>query len=141
MEQPLGTEYSPPDEEKQKDSSSAGTAILFGVGLVVAFAVGLVAGFVVRPMAIKDVPVQVVVTVVPPVQEVAQAPTPTDPSAEVAPPLADEPTDETPPTSEPTKDPNATPTPTIMEYVLSDARHIQGREDAPVTVVEFSDFK
>ena len=142
MEEQLETEYSPPEEEKQKSSFSTDTALLFGVGLVVAFAIGLVFGFVLRPMAIKDVPVQVVVTVVPPpVQEVAQAPTPTPPPTEVSSQATEEPTDEIPPLAEPTEDPNATPTPTIMEFVLSDARHFQGSEDAPVTVVEFSDFK
>jgi hypothetical protein len=33
------------------------------------------------------------------------------------------------------------PTPTIMDFVLSDARHFQGNDGSPVTVVEFSDFK
>ena len=33
------------------------------------------------------------------------------------------------------------PTPTIMDFVLSDARHFQGSVDAPVTLIEFSDFK
>lgn len=33
------------------------------------------------------------------------------------------------------------PTPTIMDFVLSDARHFQGNPNAPVTLVEFSDFK
>lgn len=32
-------------------------------------------------------------------------------------------------------------TPTIMDFVLSDARHFQGSADAPITMVEFSDFK
>lgn len=143
MEQQLEPEHSPPETEMQKGSSSAGIVVLFGAGLAVAFAVGLVAGFVMRPMVIKDVPVQVNVTVVPPpVQEVAEAPAPTDsPTEEPASPATDEPTDEAPTAPEPTDDPNATATPTIMEFVLADARHIQGSEDAPVTVVEFSDFK
>jgi protein-disulfide isomerase len=33
------------------------------------------------------------------------------------------------------------PTPTIMDFVLSDARHFQGQADAPITLIEFSDFK
>lgn len=33
------------------------------------------------------------------------------------------------------------PTPTIMDFVLSDARHFQGSPNAPVTLIEFSDFK
>jgi len=32
-------------------------------------------------------------------------------------------------------------TPTIMDFLLADAKHIQGPADAPVTVIEFSDFK
>jgi protein-disulfide isomerase len=35
----------------------------------------------------------------------------------------------------------ATPTPSIMEFLLSDARHFQGDSDAPLTLIEFSDFK
>lgn len=33
------------------------------------------------------------------------------------------------------------PTPTIMDFVLADARHFQGSSSAPITMVEFSDFK
>ena len=141
MEQPLETEdvsQETEETENQKTSASMSVAILVGVGLAIAFAVGLVAGFIMRPMVVKDIPVQVVVTVVPPpVSEVAQVPTPTASPAEAVLP----PTGETPPTTEPTMDPNATATPTIMEFVLSDARHFQGSDGAPVTVVEFSDFK
>jgi protein-disulfide isomerase len=46
---------------------------------------------------------------------------------------------------EPAQDDAAAPdnqaTPTIMEFVMSDARHVEGEADAPVTIVEFSDFK
>jgi protein-disulfide isomerase len=49
------------------------------------------------------------------------------------------------PASEPEIQANAPvpsePTPTIMDFVLSDARHFQGNANAPVTMVEFSDFK
>lgn len=43
--------------------------------------------------------------------------------------------------SEASGDTNSAPTPTIMDFVLSDARHFQGSPDAPITLVEFSDFK
>ncbi|MBN1218345.1 MAG: hypothetical protein JXM69_05415 [Anaerolineae bacterium] len=36
---------------------------------------------------------------------------------------------------------DSSPTPTIMEFLLSDARHFQGQANAPVTIIEFSDFK
>jgi hypothetical protein len=40
-----------------------------------------------------------------------------------------------------TPPPSGQPTPTIMDLVLADARHVQGAVDAPVVIVEFSDFK
>ena len=33
------------------------------------------------------------------------------------------------------------PTVSVMDIVLEDARHIKGNADAPVTIVEYSDFK
>ena len=33
------------------------------------------------------------------------------------------------------------PTVSVMDVVLENARHIKGNADAPVTIVEFSDFK
>lgn len=44
------------------------------------------------------------------------------------------------PAAEDNPEPSA-PTPTIMDFVLSDARHFQGSDDALVTMIEFSDFK
>lgn len=46
-------------------------------------------------------------------------------------------------TTGPENDPTAAgpSTPTIMDFVLSNARHFLGRPDAPVTLIEFSDFK
>jgi hypothetical protein len=34
-----------------------------------------------------------------------------------------------------------TPTPDYMKDLLADARHFQGDDEAPVTIIEFSDFK
>jgi hypothetical protein len=51
-----------------------------------------------------------------------------------------EPNTNTNDTEEPV-DPNASPTPTIMDFLMSDARHIQGDAAAPVTLIEFADFK
>jgi len=36
---------------------------------------------------------------------------------------------------------SVSPTPEAMEFLLSDARHFDGNPDAPVTIIEFSDFK
>lgn len=41
-----------------------------------------------------------------------------------------------PPTSTPTPKP-----PSLEDVLLADARHVHGAEDAPVTFIEFSDFK
>jgi protein-disulfide isomerase len=32
-------------------------------------------------------------------------------------------------------------TPTIMEFLMENARHVDGNPDAPITIIEFSDFK
>lgn len=40
-----------------------------------------------------------------------------------------------PPTASPTPKPN------LEQVLLANARHIQGSDDAPVTFIEFSDFK
>jgi protein-disulfide isomerase len=121
-----------------------------GFALVAAFALGLALGFFARPSLIADVPVQVVVTVVPDNSSGAVAPVDSSPAGptdntSTSPPAA--PMSETGDTTapEPAQDGAAATdnqaTPTIMEFVLSDARHVQGEAEAPVTIVEFSDFK
>jgi hypothetical protein len=103
--------------------------LVMGAALVVAFAAGLFLGLLGRPLVIQDVPVQVVVTVLPDSRNPAATQAdPQEPAAVAEAGLA-------------VPDPNATPTPTLMEFVMADARHIQGEETAPVTLVEFSDFK
>ena len=97
--------------------------------LVITFVLGLAIGFVGRPIVIKDLPTEAAATdgTKSDRTEVAQAtatPQPTTPPTEAE--------------SDTNKD---SPTPTIMDFLLSDARHIQGNASAPVTIVEFSDFK
>lgn len=98
------------------------------IGLVAMFAVGLLAGFFGRPLIMEQEgstasqSQTVVVTATPdPNQAVAAV----DSSSVV----------EIVVTATPS------PTPDIMAMLLADARHSQGAEDAPVTLIEFSDFK
>jgi protein-disulfide isomerase len=44
-------------------------------------------------------------------------------------------------TTAPTITPTPTPKPSLEEVLLTGARHVQGVDDAPVTLIEFSDFK
>jgi hypothetical protein len=120
------------DEAAEPSDSEPGPAsgpnpLLLGLTLALVFILGLAIGFFGRPRLIKDLPIQVVVTVVP------------DQSQSVAPaaaaPVEANPGQESANLIEP-----AGPTPTIMDFVLSDARHFQGSEAAKVTLVEFSDF-
>ncbi len=78
---------------------------------VITFLAGMIIGFLARPAIVPDT--VVVVTATPSAMESAQA--------------------EATPTIKPQG--------TIMDIVLADARHSQGDINAPVTIVEFSDFK
>ena len=143
---PTGEQTPPPT---RRDSSVA-----IGLIIAVAFILGLALGFFGRPALIQDLPIEVVVTVAPDQNGVvAQATSPDSPSEAAVAGEAEERTEEaieesTDETTEergeqPAPDDEADtgqPTPTIMDFVMSDARHIQGDEAAPVTIVEFSDF-
>lgn len=113
--------------------------LIWGLILAVVFMLGLAIGFLGRPALIKDLPIEVVVTVMPTESEaVAQADAQpgaigNDQGSAASP-------DSRPGLSNSGDTSAADPTPTIMDFVLSDARHFQGRETAAVTVVEFSDF-
>jgi protein-disulfide isomerase len=136
--------------QPQNSQSSDASPVNWGFALVAAFALGLALGFFGRPGLIADVPVQVVVTVIPDNSSKAVAQTDSSPAGSTdntstshpAAPMS-ETGDATAP--EPAQDDAAAPdnqaTPTIMEFVMSDARHVEGEADAPVTIVEFSDFK
>ncbi|MCB0164236.1 MAG: hypothetical protein KDI79_08430 [Anaerolineae bacterium] len=104
--------------------------VYFGTALAIAFAIGLFIGLTGRPLVIRDVPVQVVVTVVPNQNEQAVA------QASAGDSGANQTT-----VDEAQAAADGTATPTLMEFVMSDARHIQGDPNAPITVVEYSDFK
>ena len=131
-------------EEKQASPPAAGISPpYFGIALVItvlSFAFGLALGFFIRPMALGDKVevVEVLITATPDPQAIAQAPLPDSaakennsaPTAESARPPAEEKADSG----------NSAP-PSIMDMVLADTRHFQGEADAPVTIIEFSDFK
>ena len=128
--------------QEESRSSSGGNPLLLGLTIALVFIMGLALGFFGRPVILEDIPIEVVVTVVPnETQAVAQtnsqpqnsggengANTDTSTAADTAPDGGHD-------------DAMAgQPTPTIMDFVMSDARHILGEEAAPVTIIEFSDF-
>ena len=112
------------------------SGLYFGLGLALAFIAGLAIGFWGRPQLIKDLPIEVMVTVVTEPAAQAQAAEPTRPATPEAAPATSEPAAASEDTVQ-----AGPPTPDVMEIVMADARHIQGSDDAPVTIVEFSDFK
>jgi len=147
--EPIDVKPEPPQPIQPADSWQRA----FIPGLVVAFTfiLGLGLGFLGRPVIINDLPIEVVVTVVsnPASQAVAQT---NAPDSTTAAPAESASAAAAPTTSSPVEPPESTagsvpeesaagPTPTIMDFVLSDARHFQGDDSAPVTMIEFSDFK
>lgn len=138
--------YSTPPNQSAKNGPNP---LLIGIVLVIVFAVGLALGFFGRPQIMADVPVQVVVTVIP--NENSQAASQTtnaasnnESSARAAVSTTETITDNSTEASENEtsgEGVEAPPTPTIMEFLLADARHFQGDDAAPVTIIEFSDFK
>ncbi|MBN1992401.1 MAG: DsbA family protein [Anaerolineae bacterium] len=86
--------------------------------LIAVFGVGVAIGFMGRPVVMPPAEVVVTVMVTPAAAAAAQA----------APPA-------------PSETIQQQPTPTIMDFLLADARHFLGDVNAPVTVVEFSDFR
>lgn len=122
---------------------SATNPLHVGFGLVITFALGLALGFLGRPTIIDDVPIQIVVTVVPDNSgpAVAQVPAATEQETigSAGPARAEE--EDNPSAATSATEASAAATPTLMDFVMSDARHWQGDDVAPVVIVEFSDFK
>ncbi len=116
--------------------------LYLGVALVATLLIGAGIGFWLRPGASPPTAtVEAAVTAASNAQAVARS----DSTANAATKAEDAPaTAATPRTgvaAPPALAPSdATPTPTIMDFLLSDARHFQGEPDAPVTMIEFSDF-
>lgn len=135
-----------PTSDNPIQSDAQGRSSLYwGLALVAVLIVGVAIGYLFsQSQTTPNAPVQVVVTATPnptsqPVVQTNEQPPqaqaneqPTQPPAQSNPPATAGSGDNTN---------TAPPTPTIMEFVLSDARHFQGNSDAPVTLVEFSDFK
>ncbi len=104
-------------------ASSGITPPAFVFGLVAALVLGGMIGYGIGLYQAAQQPpevVEVVVTATPDPQAVAEAAPPSQ---------ADEPGD------------TAVSPDNVMEFLLSDARHFQGDADAPVTLIEFSDFR
>lgn len=112
-----------PEEEAPPEPEPGNGRLYLTLAVALSFMVGLAAGFVSRPLVVGEPPITVVVTVVPPTASDPAAP----PGASSSGPVSES--------------PEGRPTPTLMDFVLADARHFQGRDDAPITIIEFSDFK
>lgn len=121
-----------PNNDTAKQRTTVNDAFFWGLVLAIMFLLGAAVGFMGRPLLIQDLPVEVAVTVIPDAEGQSMA-------------QANQSQNQTPaqsPASQLEEEANASSaTPTIMDLVLSDARHIQGSADAPVTMIEFSDFK
>ncbi len=91
-----------------------GRRLLSALGFVVTLLAGIAIGLQLQPAATV---VQVVVTA---------TPNPASAAENADAPAAAE---------------SATDSPDLMTFLLADARHFQGDENAPVTFIEFSDFK
>ena len=116
-----------PDNQPGQSNNDGNRNLYWGLALVVVLIVGLSAGYLIGQAQSRPVQVAVTATSEPTEQVAAQAEpqTPTRPATATS----------------PVAEPDTPPTPTIMEFVLSDARHFQGSDEAPITMIEFSDFK
>lgn len=105
----------PQEPQKPSHNSRVRNLLLLTLGFVITLLAGVAIGLQLQPEATV---VQVVVTATP------------DPA------FAENNADATQPSADSSAD-----TPDLMTFLLSDARHSQGDADAPITLIEFSDFK
>jgi uncharacterized protein HemX len=116
-----------PDNRPAPTQEKGSRNLLWSLALLAMLVVGLASGYLIGQA--QNRPIQVVVTATSEPSRQAVAQTETQPPTK---PVA---------TAATTGNENTPPTPTIMDFVLSDARHFQGSDDAPITMIEFSDFK
>lgn len=146
-QEPFGVEARKEAPEEHLAPPRPVNPINVGFALVVAFAIGLALGFLGRPQIISDIPIQVVVTVVSENsgESVAQAPASnSQPMSNTSPADSSTSVSETNSAATRPEQQSSGSTqamPTIMDFVMADARHIDGNMDAAVTIIEFSDFK
>jgi cytoskeletal protein RodZ len=133
------------DKDPSQNNIRGRSSLYWGLALVAVLIVGVAIGYLFsQSQTTPNAPVQIAVTATlnpteQPVVQANQQPPPTQTNEQPTQP----PAQSNPPVTTATEDSTNTtpPTPTIMDFVLSDARHFQGNADAPVTIVEFSDFK
>ncbi len=138
-------------EEKQASPPASGISpTYFGIALlitVLSFAAGMAVGFFVRPIVLGDKVevVEVLITATPAAKSIAKADSPTatplsnsgDADNAAGTPAAENADSQ----SEEKADSANSGQPDIMDIILDDVRHFQGEADAPITIIEFSDFK
>ncbi|OQY46550.1 MAG: hypothetical protein B6242_07440 [Anaerolineaceae bacterium 4572_78] len=113
---------------------------------IIGFIIGLLVGFLGRPFFVPNQPVEIVtVETSPPqpypAQEREQETTPRpSPTQEREQETTPQPSPSQEREQEPTLE-KPLPTPSIMDLVLANSRHMLGDETAPVTLIEFGDFK
>jgi hypothetical protein len=115
---------------------SPGISIFYGLILAI-FVGGLALGFLGRPLVLDDPPVEVEITAVPDAE--GQAATHTDQGAMSTAAQSNNGNPDQPVAGDDASASSSSPT--IMDLVLADARHFEGDAAAPVTLIEFSDFK
>ena len=112
-----------PDNQPAQGKEKGSSLLLWGLALLAVLIVGVAFGYLISQA--QNTPVQVVVTATLEPSRQAEEQPPAKPAA----------------TTSATDNANTAPTPTIMDFVLADARHFQGSDEAPIKVIEFSDFK
>ena len=118
--------------------------VAIGGAFVAILAIGIAVGLWMRLQTVSEQVVQVVVTATPdPAAQTVAKTQNTGDSADIQSDSNTNSSVENEVASDSTEfaSNDAAPTPTIMDFLLSDARHFQGSPDAPVTLIEFSDFK